>query len=77
MCEIMNYILGSLNSSETAIKSIRKTLSRQTKHNRNLNMFALIMTVNLILVELDHAEQKKRIEKLEKTIEKMKRDKGE
>ena len=37
----------------------------------------LIMTVNLVLLELDRVEQKKRIEKLESTIEELKRDKGE
>jgi hypothetical protein len=35
------------------------------------------MTVNLVLLELDRVEQKKRIVKLESTIEEMKRDKGE
>lgn len=40
-------------------------------------MFALVATVNMILMELDRVEQKKRIEKLEITIEEMKRDKGE
>ena len=66
MCEVMNYIFGSLSNSESAIRSIRK-----------LSTIALIMTVNLVLLELDRVEQKKRIEELESTIEEMKRDKGE
>ena len=77
MCEVMNYIFGSLSNSETAIRSIRKTLNRQARYNRKLGTLALIMTVNLVLLELDCVEQKKRIEKLESTIEEMKRDKGE
>lgn len=77
MCEVMNYIFGSLSNSETAIRSIRKSLNKQARYNRNLSTLALIMTVNLVLLELDHVEQKKRIEKLESTIEEMKRDKGE
>ena len=77
MCEVMNYIFGSLSNSETAIRSIRKTLNRQARYNRKLGTLALIMTVNLVLLELDRVEQKKRIEKLESTIEEMKRDKGE
>ena len=72
MCEVMNYIFGSLSNSETAIRSIRKSLNKQARYNRKLSTFALIMTVNL-----DRVEQKKRIEKLESTIEEMKRDKGE
>lgn len=77
MCEVMNYIFGSLSNSETAIRSIRKSLNKQARYNRKLSTFALIMTVNLVLLELDRVEQKKRIEKLESTIEELKRDKGE
>lgn len=73
----MNYIFGSLSNSETAIRSIRKSMNKQARYNRNLSTLALIMTVNLVLLELDRVEQKKRIEKLESTIEEMKRDKGE
>lgn len=77
MCEVMNYIFGSLRNSETAIRSIRKALNKQARYNRKLSTIALIMTVNLVLLELDRMEQKKRIEKLESTIEEMKCDKGE
>lgn len=77
MCEVMNYIFGSLSNSEAAIRSIRKSLNKQVRYNRKLSTLALIMTVNLVLLELDCVEQKKRIEKLESTIEEMKRDKGE
>ena len=77
MCEVMNYIFGSLSNSETAIRSIRKSLNKQARYNRNLSTLALIRTVNLVLLELDRVEQKKRIEKLESTIEELKRDKGE
>lgn len=77
MCEVMNYIFGSLSNSETAIRSIRKSLNKQARYNRKLSTLALIMTVNLVLLELDRMEQKKKIEKLESTIEEMKRDKGE
>ena len=77
MCEVMNYIFGSLSSSETAIRSIRKAMNKQARYNRKLSTLVLIVTVNLVLLELDRVEQKKRIEKLESTIEEMKCDKGE
>ena len=77
MCEVMNYIFGSLRNSETAIRSIRKSMNKQARYNRKLSTLVLIVTVNLVLLELDRMEQKKRIEKLESTIEEMKRDKGE
>ena len=77
MCEVMNYIFGSLSNSESAIRSIRKSMNKQARYNRKLSTLVLIVTVNLVLLELDRVEQKKRIEKLESTIEEMKRDKGE
>ena len=77
MCAVMNYIFGSLSNSEAAIRSIRKSMNKQARYNRKLSTLALIMTVNLVLLELDRMEQKKRIEKLESAIEEMKRDKGE
>lgn len=77
MCEVMNYIFGSLSNSEAAIRSIRKSMNKQARYNRKLSTLALIITVNLVLLELDRVEQKKRIDKLESTIEEMKRDKGE
>mgnify|MGYP006995948132 FL=1 len=61
----MNYIFGSLSSSETAIRSIRKSMNKQARYNRKLSTLVLIVTVNLVLLELDRVEQKKRIEKLE------------
>ncbi len=61
MCEVMNYIFGSLSNSEAAIRSIRKSLNKQARYNRKLSTLALIMTVNLVLLELDCVEQKKRI----------------
>ena len=73
----MNYIFGSLSSSETAIRSIRKSMNKQARYNRKLSTLVLIVTVNLVLLELDRVEQKKRNEKLESTIEEMKCDKGE
>ena len=73
----MKYIFGSLRNSEGANPSLWKSLNKQARYNRKLSTLALIMTVNLVLLELDCVEQKKRIEKLESTIEEMKRDKGE
>lgn len=59
MCEVMNYIFGSLSNSESAIRSIRKSLNKQARYNRKLSTIALIMTVNLVLLELDRVEQKR------------------
>ena len=55
----MNYIFGSLSSSETAIRSIRKSMNKQARYNRKLSTLVLIVTVNLVLLELDRVEQKR------------------
>lgn len=59
MCEVMNYIFGSLSNSEAAIRSIRKSLNKQARYNRKLSTLAFIMTVNLVFLELDCVEQKR------------------
>ena len=59
MCEVMNYIFGSLSNSEAAIRSIRKSLNKQAHYNRKLSTIALIITVNLVLLELDRVSRKR------------------
>ena len=49
MCEVMNYIFGSLSNSETAIRSIRKSLNKQARYNRKLSTFAPVSYTHLTL----------------------------
>ena len=77
MCEVMNYIFGSLSNSETAIRSIRKSLNKQARYNRKLSTLALIVTMNFFIGEIERREQAAKIKKLESKIEELKRDKGE
>ena len=41
MCEVMNYIFGSLSNSEAAIRSIRKSLNKQAHYNRKLSTIVI------------------------------------
>lgn len=77
MCEVLDYIFGSLKSSETALKSIQKTLRYQRGFNRNVTMLAWAMTVYVVMNELDRREQNKKIKELSNEIKELKRSEGE
>lgn len=77
MCEVFDYILSSLKSSETAVKSIRKTLRYQKSFNRNITMLAWTMTAYVVVNELDRREQNKKIKELSNEIKELKRSEGE
>lgn len=77
MCEVFDYIFGSLKSSETAVKSIQKTLRYQKGFNRNITMLAWAVTVYVVVNELDRREQNKKIKELSNEIKELKRSEGE
>lgn len=77
MCEVFGYIFGSLKSSETAVKSIQKTLRYQKGFNRNIRMLAWAVTVYVVVNELNRWEQNKKIKGLSNEIKELKRSEGE
>ncbi|MBS6180530.1 MAG: hypothetical protein KH921_07055 [Erysipelotrichaceae bacterium] len=77
MGEMMNYIFGSLRSSEAAIKHIQRSLKRQQRFNRNIILCTWAMTTYVILTELDRREQNRKIEKLSNEIEELNSSEGE
>lgn len=77
MCEVFDYIFGSLKSSETAIKSIQKTLRYQKGFNRNITVLAWAVTVYAVVNELNRREQDKKIKELSNEIKELKRSEGE
>ena len=77
MCEMLGYIFGNLRSSETAIKEIRRTLKYQSRFNRNVGIWVGAITAYVVITELDHREQNKKIKELRNEIEELKRSEGE
>ena len=77
MCEMLGYIFGSLRSSETAIKEIRRTLKYQSRFNRNVGLWVGAITAYVVIAELDRREQNKKIKELRNEIEELKRSEGE
>lgn len=77
MDEMMNYIFGSLRSSEVAIKHIQRILEGQQRLNRNVVLCIWATTTYVVLTELNRREQNRKIEKLSNEIEELKRSEGE
>lgn len=77
MCEVFDYIFGSLKSSETAVRSIQKTLRYQKGFNRNITMLAWAMTAYVVMNELDRRKQNKKIKELSNEIKELKCSEGE
>ena len=77
MSEMMNYIFGSMNRSESAIKNMNKALRNQAKFNKKVAIFALVMTAYTVLSEIDRREQEKEIKRLSNEVKELKRSEGE
>ena len=77
MIEMVGYIFGSLQSSENAIKGIRKTLRTQARFNKSVATLAVVMTAYIITVEACTFEQNRKIKQLESEIKELKSKKGD
>ncbi len=77
MGEILNYIFGSMKSTEMALKNINKVLRNQSKLNNEVMIFSVAMTTYAVLSERDRRRQEKEIKRLSKEIEELKRSEGE
>lgn len=77
MNEMVAYIFASLRSSENSIKIIKRSLRNQMRINRGVAMFSLTMAIYVILSEINNLEQNRKIEKLSKELEELKRLEGE
>lgn len=53
MDEMIRYIFGSLRCSETAMRVFTKTLRKQRSFNRSTVMVATVMTVNMLVQDLE------------------------
>lgn len=74
---MINYIFSSLQQIENAIQKLGNVAAKQTKFNRSVAVFALIMVSYAIAVEINISEQNKKIKKLGDEIKELKSTKGE
>lgn len=77
MGEMMSYIFRSLQTSERRLDAITKAVCSQRRLNKSVTLFAVAVTANLIVGEVERSKQAARIKKLESEIEELKRSEGE
>lgn len=77
MSEMVNYIFRSLQNSERRLDIVSRTIGKQRKFNKSVTFFAVAVTANLIVGEIERREQAVKIKKLENEIEELKRLEGE
>ena len=74
MDEMIRYIFGSLRCSETAMRVFAKTLRKQRSFNRSTVMVATVMTVHMLIQDLEIRSMRDEIGKA-RSLEKRKETK--
>lgn len=77
MDEMIRYIFGSPNGSETTLKAICKTLRKQRSFNCNTALWMVIVTVHLAIRELEIRNVRSKMENLEKDIKELRKMEGD
>ena len=77
MGEMLTYIFSSLRSSEKRLDVVTRAVSKQRSFNKQLTIFAVMTTANLVVMKIEQKDQALRIRTLEKEIEELKRPEGE
>lgn len=77
MDEMIRYIFGSLRCSETAMRVFAKTLRKQRSFNRSTVMVATVMTVHMLIQDLEIRNMRCQIEALKTEIKELKQTEGE
>ena len=77
MSDMITYIFSSLRSSEKRLDAITRAVRKQGNFNKQLTIFAVMTTANLVVMKIEQKDQALRIRKLEKEIEDLKHPEGE
>lgn len=77
MDEMIRYIFGSLRCSETAMRVFTKTLRKQRSFNRSTVMVATIMTVNMLIQDLEIRSMRDEIGNLKNEIKELRKTEGD
>lgn len=74
---VTRYIFKHMRITESRLEAIAGALAKQIRTNKSIKLFAFVVTLNLVIAEYERMEQNKRITKLEREIEELKRSEGE
>lgn len=73
MDEMIRYIFGSLRCSETAMRVFAKTLRKQRSFNCSTVMVATVMTVNMLIQDLEIRSMRDEIGNLKNEIKELRK----
>lgn len=77
MDEMIRYIFGSLRCSETAMCVFAKTLRKQRSFNRRTIMVATVMTVHMLIQDLEIRSMRDEIGNLKNEIKELRKTEGD
>lgn len=77
MDEMIRYIFGSLRCSETAMSVFAKTLRKQGSFNRSIVMVATVMTVHMLIQDLEIRSMRDEIGNLKNEIKELRKTEGD
>ena len=77
MDEMIRYIFGSLRYSETAMRVFAKTLRKQRSFNRRTAMVATVMTVHMLIQDLEIRSMRDEIGNLKNEIKELRKTEGD
>lgn len=77
MPDMIRYIFNSLNDTETTLRVISKSLRKQASFNRSVAFFGMIMTLHLIVQEMEIRSINRDLESLKKEINELKKTEGD
>lgn len=77
MDEMIRYIFGSLRCSETVMRVFAKTLRKQRSFNRNTVMIATVMTVHMLIQDLEIRSMRDEIGNLKNEIKELRKTEGD
>lgn len=73
MNEMFNYIFGSLNASERAMKRINRTLQSQNSINARTTLLFISTACCILAMSAQIKEQREEIEKLSDEVKELKK----
>lgn len=77
MDEMIRYIFGSLRCSETTMRVFAKTLRKQRSFNRGTVMVATVMTVHMLIQDLEIRSMRDEIGNLKNKIKELRKTEGD
>lgn len=77
MDEMIRYIFGSLRCSETSMRVFAKTLRKQKSFNRSTVMVATIMTMHMLIQDMEIRGMRDEIGNLKNEIKELKKTEGD